>query len=104
MKKALFILFGFLLCANTWANPKCEYRATWMTTGFSIDWPKSKTAETQKQELQQKLDALVAGNMNAVCLQVRSFSDAIYKSSYEPWAECLTLEAKTQDMILWHLP
>lgn len=90
MKKALFILFGFLLCANTWANPKCEYRATWMTTGFSIDWPKSKTAETQKQELQQKLDALVAGNMNAVCLQVRSFSDAIYKSSYEPWAECLT--------------
>ncbi len=91
MKKILLFLFTLTVSASAlFANPKHEFRASWMTTGFSIDWPKQKTAEGQQAELKQKLDALVAGNHNAVCLQVRSFSDAIYKSSYEPWAECLT--------------
>ena len=91
MKKIFLFLFALAMGVSTlYANPKHEFRASWMTTGFSIDWPKQKTAEAQKVELQQKLDALVAGNHNAVCLQVRSFSDAIYKSSYEPWADCLT--------------
>ena len=91
MKKILLFLFTLAVGITTlYANPKHEFRASWMTTGFSIDWPKQKTPDAQKVELQQKFDALVAGNHNAVCLQVRSFSDAIYKSSYEPWAECLT--------------
>lgn len=46
--------------------------------------------ELQKKELQQKLDILASGNLNFACLQVRSVADALYKSSYEPWAECLT--------------
>ena len=91
MKKIFLFLFTLAMGVSTlYANPKHEFRASWMTTGFSIDWPKQKTPDAQKVELQQKFDALVAGNHNAVCLQVRSFSDAIYKSSYEPWAECLT--------------
>ena len=91
MKKILLFLFTLALGITTlYANPKHEFRASWMTTGYGLDWPRQKTAEAQKAELQQKLDALVAGNHNAVCLQVRSFADAIYKSSYEPWADCLT--------------
>ena len=91
MKKILLFLFTLAVGISTlYANPKHEFRASWMTTGYGIDWPKAKTADAQKTELQQKLDALVAGNHNAVCLQVRSFCDAIYKSSYEPWADCLT--------------
>ena len=91
MKKILLFLFALAMGVSTlYANPKHEFRASWMTTGFSIDWPKQKTPNEQKLELQQKLDALVAANHNAVCLQVRSFCDAIYKSSYEPWADCLT--------------
>ena len=90
MKKSILFLFGILVCASVFANPKHEYRATWLTTGFSIDWPKSRGEERQKQELRNQLNVLAAGNLNAVCLQVRSFSDAIYQSSYEPWAECLT--------------
>ena len=91
MKKILLFLFTLAVGISTvYANPKYEFRASWMTTGYGIDWPKAKTADAQKTELQQKLDALVAGNHNAVCLQVRSFCDAIYKSSYEPWADCLT--------------
>ena len=91
MKKILLFLFTLALGITTlYANPKHEFRASWMTTGYGLDWPRQKTAEAQKAELQQKLDALVVGNHNAVCLQVRSFADAIYKSSYEPWADCLT--------------
>jgi len=91
MKKILLFLFTLAIGATSlFANPKYEFRASWMTTAASIDWPRQKTAEAQKAELQQKLDALVVGNHNAVCLQVRSFCDAIYKSSYEPWADCLT--------------
>ena len=91
MKKIFLFLFTLAVGITTlYANPKHEFRASWMTTGYGLDWPRQKTADAQKAELQQKLDALVAGNHNAVCLQVRSFSDAIYKSSYEPWADCLT--------------
>ena len=91
MKKIFLFLFTLAVGVSTlFANPKWEFRASWMTTGHNIDWPKQKTVDGQKKELCQTLDALVAGNHNAVCLQVRSFCDAIYKSSYEPWAECLT--------------
>jgi uncharacterized lipoprotein YddW (UPF0748 family) len=91
MKKIFLFLFTLAIGVTTlYANPKHEFRASWMTTGYGLDWPRQKTADAQKAELQQKLDALVAGNHNAVCLQVRSFCDAIYKSSYEPWADCLT--------------
>ena len=90
MKRSLLISFCLLLCATTFSNPKCEFRATWLTTGFSIDWPKTRGVEAQQKELISKLDVMKAGNMNVVCLQVRSFCDAIYKSSYEPWADCLT--------------
>ena len=91
MKKIFLFLFTLAVGVSTlYANPKHEFRASWMTTGYGLDWPRQKTADAQQQELRQKLDALVAGNHNAVCLQVRSFCDAIYKSSYEPWADCLT--------------
>ena len=91
MKKIFLFLFTLAIGVSTlYANPKYEFRASWMTTAASIDWPRQKTAEAQKAELQQKLNALAMGNHNAVCLQVRSFCDAIYKSSYEPWAICLT--------------
>ena len=91
MKKNIILLFCLLVSTTALcAHPKHEFRASWMTTGFSIDWPKQSTAEAQKAELQQKFDMLVSANHNAVCLQVRSFCDALYQSSYEPWAECLT--------------
>mgnify|MGYP003292506456 FL=1 len=91
MKKIFLFLFTLAIGVSTLnANPKHEFRASWMTTGYGLDWPRQKTKDAQQTELKQKLDALVAGNHNAVCLQVRSFCDAIYKSSYEPWADCLT--------------
>ena len=72
-------------------NLKHEFRATWLTTAWGNDWPKTKVtnATTRKQQQDSLIaifDRLQAGNMNAVCLQVRGRSDAFYQSSYEPWA------------------
>ena len=74
------------------ASPKHEFRATWFATVTNIDWPTASnlTVAQQKAELIAILDKLQAGNINAVCLQVRSQGDALYKSSYEPWAVALT--------------
>ena len=92
MKKSLlFLLLALLMGTITHAeNPKHEFRATWLTTDFGIDWPKTKNVEQQKKNLCNIFNALQRGNMNAACLQVRSFCDAIYQSSYEPWSDVLT--------------
>lgn len=89
MKKFLTILLS-VICVGMYAeNPKYEFRATWLT-GNGIDWPKTTNVKAQKESLCRILDVLERGNMNATCLQVRSFSDALYKSSYEPWSASLT--------------
>ncbi len=76
-------------------SPKREFRAAWVTTAWGLDWPKTKvtsdaTRTQQQNELKAIIDKLQAANFNAVCFQVRSFSDAMYESSYEPWNYSLT--------------
>ena len=97
MKKSLsFLLLVMMFCVYTYAEqPKCEFRATWLATVSNIDWPKTRATSTSNRTKQQKeltdiLDKLHAGNMNAVCMQVRSLCDAMYQSSYEPWSAALT--------------
>ncbi len=97
--KHLRLLSLLILLATSltlFANePKHEFRATWLATVSSIDWPKTKAKDNasrakQQQELTDILDKLVAGNMNACYMQVRSLCDAMYQSSYEPWSAALT--------------
>ena len=95
MKKLLLFIIAFWGCINAYANLKHEFRATWFTTHYAIDWPNTKATSDSKRAQQHKemtdiFDEMVAGNMNAVCMQVRSLSDATYKSSYEDWASILT--------------
>lgn len=95
-KISLIILLMLMAVFGSYANnPKEEFRATWMATVFNIDWPKTAATSTTNRVAQQKeltdiFDKMKAGNMNAVCLQVRGRSDAFYQSSYEPWAAELT--------------
>lgn len=86
-----------LLASNMYAaNPKREWRATWLATAWSLDWPTSKGAgnptiqKVQKNEMIKYLDLMVEMKMTTVCFQVRSMCDAMYKSSYEPWSSYLT--------------
>ena len=98
MKQFRLLSLFFLLCIAIQLfaeEPKHEFRATWLATVTSIDWPKTKAKDDasrlkQQQELTTILDKLQAGNMNACYLQVRSLCDAMYKSSYEPWSAALT--------------
>lgn len=85
----------FLLCLCCWflginAQPKREFRATWLTTVWSIDWPKTSGSTNQQAELKTILGVLKGANCNAACFQVRSMCDAMYNSAYEPWSSYLT--------------
>ena len=70
---------------------KREVRSVWMATVWAPDWPSSTSSTTaQKNEMVKYLDVLQKNNFNAIYFQVRTMSDAFYKSSYEPWSSYLT--------------
>ena len=81
---------------NDQLPPKREFRCSWLTTVWAIDWPVSHSRsdasgqQAQKNELYAVVDSLAKANMNAVLFQVRGFSDAMYNSKYEPWSRYLT--------------
>lgn len=94
---ALVLAMSFLpvFAAESYVNMKHEMRSTWLTTVWGIDWPStqgsSESAITaQKNQMIKILDSLAVNNFNSVCFQVRTMSDAFYKSSYEPWSNWLT--------------
>ena len=70
---------------------KREVRSVWMATVWALDWPSSTSSTTaQKNEMVKYIDVLQKNNFNAIYFQVRTMSDAFYKSSYEPWSSYLT--------------
>ena len=96
MKRYLNIVLLSLLVLPLMAQPKREFRASWLTTVWAIDWPSSwgqtsaSGQQKQQDELKALVDSLSVANMNAVFFQVRSFCDAMYNSKYEPWSKYLT--------------
>lgn len=93
---ALLAVSGLSVWAAESTTMKHEMRSTWLTTVWRIDWPttvsdgsEAKIA-AQKKEMTKILDSLAVNNFNAVNFQVRTMSDAFYKSSYEPWSSWLT--------------
>ncbi|MEE4285981.1 MAG: family 10 glycosylhydrolase, partial [Mariniphaga sp.] len=87
------ILTGIVLPSEA-QIPKREMRASWLTTVWGLDWPKTKIPEgggnlyinQQKDQLIRILDSMQVAGMNAVFFQVRSECDAMYPSSFEPWS------------------
>ncbi len=90
---ALAALLGACAIPSTQAqNIKREFRSTWISTVWGLDWPGSAGQGTttaivnaQKQLLTDYLDRMKEANMTGVCLQVRSRADAYYNSSFAPW-------------------
>ncbi|WP_084957990.1 glycoside hydrolase family 10 protein [Thermoactinospora rubra] len=79
-------------CAPDPKAPKRQLRGVWIATVKNIDWP-SRTGLSparQQAEYVKLLDAAAARRFNAVFVQVRPASDALYKSSMEPWSQYLT--------------
>ncbi|MBX3191086.1 MAG: family 10 glycosylhydrolase [Labilithrix sp.] len=69
-----------------------EIRGAWISSVYNGTWPSKTglTKEASQAELVALFDGLAAANMNAVFLQVRPESDALYASSLEPWSRFLT--------------
>ncbi|MFJ8886115.1 glycoside hydrolase family 10 protein [Streptomyces sp. NPDC102402] len=69
-----------------------ELRGVWIATVANLDWPSAPglSAAAQEAELIAHLDRAVELRLNTVVLQVRPSADALWPSSYEPWAQCLT--------------
>lgn len=79
------------LQAQPYTTPKRELRAAWVSTVYGIDWPNAGASPArQRAALTRIVDSLARNNFNAVCFQVRSMSDAMYRSAYEPWSSYLT--------------
>lgn len=71
---------------------QAEMRGAWIASVHNINWPSKRglPAEAQRAELMRLLDAAQRARLNAVFLQVRPESDALYPSRLEPWSRFLT--------------
>ncbi len=69
-----------------------EFRGAWVATVYNLDWPSKPglPAATQKAQLRALLDRAAALKLNAILLQVRPASDALYASKKEPWSKFLS--------------
>ena len=96
VKQRSLLAIGLCMVLSLHAQPKREFRASWLTTAWAIDWPNPHSQASKDGQLkqQQNLISLLKyhsrANLNAVFFQVRSFSDAMYNSKYEPWSQYLT--------------
>ncbi|MEV4061356.1 glycoside hydrolase family 10 protein [Nonomuraea dietziae] len=79
-------------CVADARYPKRQLRGVWIATVKNIDWPSATGLSPAKQraEYVRILDNAVKRNLNAVFVQIRPASDALYKSPYEPWSQYLT--------------
>ncbi len=84
--------FLLIICKNTTAQARPEFRGVWVATVDNIDWPSQGNfnSDSQKVEFIKLLDMHQHNGMNAVVVQVRPCTDAFYPSPYEPWSEWLT--------------
>jgi uncharacterized lipoprotein YddW (UPF0748 family) len=89
-------VIGFLLLLGNFVaaarGAEREFRGVWVASVYNLDWPSRPglPAATQKAELRALLDRAVQLKLNAILLQVRPASDALYLSEKEPWSESLT--------------
>jgi uncharacterized lipoprotein YddW (UPF0748 family) len=76
---------------NDVSHPR-ELRGAWISSVFNGTWPSATGLgeSAAKSELVAIFDALASVHMNAVFLQVRPESDALYRSELEPWSRFLT--------------
>ncbi len=90
---ALLLLVNVLqLHAQTPPEIPCEFRGAWVATVYNLDWPSKAGLPSARQqaELSGILDRAAILHLNAILLQVRPSSDALYESRIEPWSAFLS--------------
>ena len=72
--------------------PAREMRGVWVATVRNIDWPSKPglSVAQQQAELTNLFNLAASLKFNAVILQIRPESDALYASALEPWSATLS--------------
>ncbi len=88
--RTISCLFTFLWLLS--AKGAEEFRGAWVATVFNLDWPSKAglSAAQQQAQLRAILDRAAQLKLNAILLQVRPASDALYASKREPWSAFLS--------------
>ena len=86
------VVISLLLCSLA-DYSQIQFRGAWIATVANIDWPSEEavgnTAQ-QQEDMIWLLDSLQNIGLNAIILQVRPTSDALYYSELEPVSHWLT--------------
>ena len=85
-------LLSLIFAIPDFCLAKINEKAVWITTVYSLDWPKKKDEGLQKKELTDMLDKLEEHGFNRVYFQVRPRGDAFYESENFSWSSFLTGE------------
>lgn len=95
--RVLLLLSLWLVPLANAQNAKHEFRGAWVASVANLDWPSCNgcSSSVQQTQLVQIMDGLKEAGVNAVVFQVRTESDALYDSPYEPWSYWLTGEQGT---------
>ncbi len=89
----LAVLLALLICtAQAQPSPKREFRGVWIASVANIDWPSRQglSPVTQMEEFRYILDEHQKTGINAVVVQVRPTTDALYRSGKELWSHWLS--------------
>mgnify|MGYP005666463725 CR=1 FL=1 len=89
------IVFPQIATSQSWREdhaPQREFRAVWIATVANIDYPRRPTLArvAHKEEYKNLLDQYQSLGLNAVIVQIRPASDALYPSEFAPWSKYLT--------------
>jgi len=66
---------------------KRQFRAAWVATVFSMNFPVTASETEFKREYVRILDTLTEWNMNAVIFQVSPLLDSFWPSEHRPWSQ-----------------
>ncbi len=85
-------VFAWRMVNERAPQPVQEFRAAWVASVYNLDWPSRAglSAAAQQKELIDILNKAAQMRLNAIILQVRPNSDALYRSSKEPWSVWLS--------------
>jgi len=69
-----------------------DFRGAWVASVWNLNYPSKPglSADQQRREIIQLLDVAKASGLNALLVQVRPESCALYPSQLEPWSRFLT--------------
>jgi len=91
LRLLFFILFSLGNCLLA-RGAEREFRGAWVATVYNLDWPSRPglPVAVQQGQLRAIFDRAVDLKLNAILLQVRPASDALYVSDKEPWSQFLS--------------